>query len=319
MRVSIYVDPLTEKTFSRTAKLLKAYPVVEKPKTYDEISKKRLYEKGLRVILVENDDGSLSDNVWINKNQIDMNNVEDVLKNCTIEGNVVKLPEGQLDRKTYLDTKNKLEKIGGKWKGGKIAGFVFESDPSELLGRVAGGENVNLKKEFQFFETPAELADYLVELSGLKDRPEDCEVCEPNAGRGAIIRAIQRLFPNQFVWAIELMDANRDFLRTLPGVSLYEEPDFLKTKGQFDIIIANPPFSKNQDIDHVTHMYECLEPEGRLVSVVSNHWINVNNSKEVAFQEWLAEVGASVHEVAEGTFKKSGTMVASSILVIDKP
>jgi hypothetical protein len=42
---------------------------------------------------------------------------EEVLQNCTVEGTVVKLPEGQLDRKLYQEVAKALELIGGKWKG----------------------------------------------------------------------------------------------------------------------------------------------------------------------------------------------------------
>ena len=57
----------------------------------------------------------------------------EILQKCTIEENTVKLPNIQLERKEYIEVKNKLELIGGKWKGGKIQGFVFATDPSELL------------------------------------------------------------------------------------------------------------------------------------------------------------------------------------------
>ena len=42
---------------------------------------------------------------------------EQVLQDCTIEGNVVKLPNIQLDRKDYQEVAKALELIGGKWKG----------------------------------------------------------------------------------------------------------------------------------------------------------------------------------------------------------
>ena len=93
-----------------------------------------------------------------------MNTKQEVLQNCTVEGNLVKLPGVQLERKLYLDVANALELIGGKWKGGKVGAFVFPHDPTELLKQIANGDNRNLKKEYQFFETPAELADELAEF-----------------------------------------------------------------------------------------------------------------------------------------------------------
>jgi phosphosulfolactate phosphohydrolase-like enzyme len=78
---------------------------------------------------------------------------QEVLQKCTVAGNVIKLPTEQLDRKIYGEVKLALEKIGGKWKGGKVFGFEFEQNPTELLSQLADGEKVNLKKEFQFYPT----------------------------------------------------------------------------------------------------------------------------------------------------------------------
>jgi len=93
--------------------------------------------------------------------------VRKVLSKCTIEGNVVKLPSEQLEKKLYQDVANALKLIGGKWKGGKVFGFVFETDPTDLLEEIANGEKHNIKKEFQFFATPEKLADKLVYLADL--------------------------------------------------------------------------------------------------------------------------------------------------------
>ena len=77
------------------------------------------------------------------------------LKACTVENNVVKLPDVQLDRKVYLEVKKALELIGGKWKGGKVFGFVFSSDPTELLEQITNGENRNtlVEKKVSFRRT----------------------------------------------------------------------------------------------------------------------------------------------------------------------
>lgn len=65
---------------------------------------------------------------------------QETLKACTVEGNIVKLPDWQVDRKVYLEVKNKMELIGGKWKGGKIQGFVFEGDPAPILAALINKE-----------------------------------------------------------------------------------------------------------------------------------------------------------------------------------
>ena len=241
---------------------------------------------------------------------------EQVLQDCTVEGNVVKLPNIQLDRKDYQEVAKALELIGGKWKGGKIMGFVFVTDPTELLAQIANGEKRNLKKEFQFFATPEKLADELVYLADLKQHDT---ILEPSAGQGAIIKAINKVVdvvPDCF----ELMDVNTLILKK-SGLSfnLIGE-DFLKNEGKtYSKIIANPPFTKNQDIDHLKEMYNCLSRGGKLVCITSESWVNGSQKKQVDFKNWLEKEKAEIIDIEKGSFKESGTAVGGKIIVLEKP
>lgn len=244
-----------------------------------------------------------------------MTNKEDVLQNCTVEGTIVKLPNVQLDRKVYQEVAKSLELIGGKWKGGKIAGFVFNLDPSELLAQIANGEKRNLKKEYQFFATPEKLSEDLVYKADLKSTDT---ILEPSAGQGAIIKAINRacdVIPDCY----ELMDVNTAVLNK-SGLSFnLVGDDFLKHGDKtYSKIIANPPFTKNQDIDHLNKMYECLSEGGRLVCITSESWVEGTQRKQVDFREWLGVVGAEVLDIPKGSFKESGTMVGGKIIIINK-
>ena len=250
---------------------------------------------------------------------------EEVYQQCVVEGNIVKLPNMQLDRKLYLEVKNGLELIGGKWKGGKTYGFVFAEDPSELLTMIANGEKKNLKKEYQFFETPDSLADQLVRLANISPVVlDDFKILEPSAGQGAIIKAIHRVCKDQVVDAIELMEINYSILCKMQNVDavLGNFLDFLPLfhpHMRFNRIIANPPFTKNQDIDHVLRMYEFLDVNGILVSVMSESWLNGSQKKHEFFKEWLFnKVQGTVMDIPRGTFKDSGTMVGGTIVVIEK-
>lgn len=257
--------------------------------------------------------------------------VESVIAQCEVQpGNVVKLPPQQLDRKLYQDVAAKLQGIGGAWKGGKIAGFVFPFDPTERLAQIQGGEIVNLKKDFQFFETPSDLADELVRLAEIRNTDT---VLEPSAGRGAIIEAIRRSNEHCYIDAFELMPENVSILKSKCSnltanpshlwfsvwqADFLEQVDFERNQNHYDRIIANPPFTKNQDIDHVMAMWKCLKPGGRIVSIMSKHWQQSNNKKETDFRLFIAETNAEVIEVGAGTFAESGTKIASLIVVIDK-
>lgn len=241
------------------------------------------------------------------------------MQNCQVEGNTVKLPPGQLERKLYLEVAKALELIGGKWKGGKIAGFVFPHDPTELLESIANGEQRNLKKEYQYFATPPKIARMLVECAYLEMGQR---ILEPSAGQGAILEAIKELHPfTRQVSCCELMEVNRIFLEKIPGANILTD-DFLQLgpeyNNHFHRIIANPPFSKNQDIDHIYKMYECLKPGGKLVTIASKHWTFASEKKCVEFREWLESKDAVVADIEAGEFSESGTNVATVYLRIDK-
>jgi hypothetical protein len=246
-----------------------------------------------------------------------MQTTEEVLQACTIEGNIVRLPDVELDRKLYTDVKKILGKIGGVWKGHQTQGFVFEQDPTDLLTEIAAGTKRNLKKEFQFFETGPELADRVVQLANI-DRP-DLVLGEPSAGRGALVKAVRRVHPSAIVHCYELQELNRTFLMKVPGVVLLGN-DFMEAKptSMFDRLVANPPFSKNQDIEHVFRMYCCLKDGGRVVSIVSRHWQLADGKKELEFKKWLKLVPHQQIDLDAGEFKSSGTNVLTSILIIDK-
>ena len=243
-----------------------------------------------------------------------------VLQNCRVENNIVRLPEGQLDRKVYLQVSKALNLIGGKWKGHKIQGFVFQNgtNPTELLKSIAGGEKRNLKKEYQFFETSPEYATRLVHLATLK--PTD-EVCEPSAGQGAIVRAINEVSGLTPV-CYELMETNRLILENRQADSgllcKIIGNDFMENELKFDKIIANPPFRNNQDIAHVMKMYNSLRKNGRVVSIMSEHWTFASEKVCQEFRQFIEYSNARVIEIPAGAFKESGTNVGGRIVVIDR-
>lgn len=245
-----------------------------------------------------------------------METKEQVLQNCTVEEFVVKLPNVQLDRKIYQEVAKALELIGGKRKGGKVFGFVFATDPTDLLEQIAKGEKRNLKKEFQFFATPEKLAEELVYLAELKQHDT---ILEPSAGQGAIVKAINKVC-NVIPDCFELMDVNVEVLNK-SGLALnLVGTDFFNHTGKtYSKIIANPPFTKNQDIDHLKEMYKCLSKGGRLVCITSESWVDGSQKKQIEFRKWLDEIKTETIDIEKGSFKESGTMVGGKIVVINKP
>lgn len=239
-----------------------------------------------------------------------------ILDRCEIKGNIIFLPQMQLDRKTYREVNKHLENLGSKWNR-KVKGHIFDSDPTDSFeNMLLTGETTDLKKEFQFFETPPELAKKMVEMAELKKTDM---VLEPSAGLGAIVKHIEngRLFFN---------DINQNFVDSLAydlmvaGKDIFSQgcQNFLKTNDKFDKIIMNPPFTKQQDVDHILHAYSLLNPGGILVSIVSEGPFFRENKKSMAFREFLAENSAEIIKNPEGTFKASETMVSTRIIKIRK-
>jgi type I restriction-modification system DNA methylase subunit len=244
--------------------------------------------------------------------------IVELLESCEIDINTVYLPQVQLDRKTYLTVNKCLESIGGKWNR-KAKGHVFEDNPAKLLDNlIVTGETTDAKKEFQFFETPPGLAKELVEMTNIK---KGDRVLEPSAGAGAILDC----FVNR------PLSANTDFI--LHVVELYDknvntlikksyrpiQMDFLElTDREYDKIIMNPPFTRQQDIDHILHAFSLLANHGILVSIVSESPFFRTNKKSVGFREFLDNVNAEVIKNDDGAFKKAGTMISTRTIKITK-
>lgn len=240
-----------------------------------------------------------------------------VLQQCKVEGNIVKLPDTPLERKLYQDVAKKLKLIGGKWKGGKVFGFVFEEDPTDLLADIANGDGRNLKKEYQFFATPHNLA---IEVVNAISPITGAKILEPSAGDGALVKAFREVHGNFTIDCFELMELNKKKLSKVSGANIVGD-DFLQSsiKGQYDCIIANPPFTKNQDIDHIYKMYDSLKPGGQISTIASPSWTFGSQKKQVQFREWLDSLGAIRSDIDARSFKDSGTYIRSVMLVINKP
>lgn len=144
---------------------------------------------------------------------------------------------------------------------------------------------------------------------------------EPSAGQGAIIEAIHRSHPQKHVFCYELMPENRELLGRMEDITILGD-DFISSVPEcvrhYDKIIANPPFSGNQDVDHVMAMWDALKPGGRIVTITGLHWTSATENKCALFRDFLKTNNASVYEIDGRTFSKSGTDIETRLIVIDK-
>ncbi len=226
-----------------------------------------------------------------------------------IAGQRAELPTVPL--KLYPQIKKILTAAGAVYKRG---GFDFPPhlNPMEVIELLRAGETINPKKDYQFFETPPDVAKRVVEALGdIQGR----RVLEPSAGRGALADLAKAAGAD--VVTVEAWDLNAKVLRDKGFI--VHEADFLQLTpadiGMFDAIVANPPFTRNADIRHVEHMLSFLKPGGVLSTITSAHWDTASHATAARFKQWIADKGVYVEEIPAGAFKSSGTSVPSRHLV----
>lgn len=248
--------------------------------------------------------------------------VADVLRKAKIEGDRVFLLD-QLDYETYQEVNKILKAIGGKWNK-KDKANVFPLDPAQAIAdAINNGQAVNRQQTIQLFETPLELAERLVANVKLSGREH---VLEPSAGRGAIAEVIlKHLGADGHLTLVEMDPDNVNHLKKTfehdQRVTIIQE-DFLKYRpgtNVFDAIVMNPPFTRNQDIFHVSHAMTTLKPGGRLSAITSPSWCFGKNTNQVAFSQMMEKLSADIEVVPAGLFKKSGTSIETRMISFSLP
>lgn len=247
-----------------------------------------------------------------------------VLGSMRVEGNSAFI-QGQLDRKLYLEVNQSLEALGGKWNR-KAKAHLFEGNPEDVLDQVVlTGGFTDAKQEFGFFETPPALAD---RVAGLADLAAGQHVLEPSAGMGRLVEAADRATPGLDVTMFEVQEKlARGLELRYPGRLVYFA-DFLSygrndaaVSGlrSVDRVVMNPPFARQQDIDHVARAFSLLRPGGRLVAVMSAGVTFRRNKKTGDFRDLVATARFSRFEpLLPNAFAESGTNVNACVLVLVK-
>jgi hypothetical protein len=237
--------------------------------------------------------------------------VVEVLRASSIQGPALKL-NGQLDRKLYEKTNKILVALGGKWNR-KAGAHLFEEDPGAVIQEaMEAGSVVDSIKTFQFYPTPLVVAQELVLMA--KPQPGDL-ILEPEAGSGAILDAM----PGLPVHVCEIQPKLREGLAKRPGVTVVGE-DFLAYEPGpiYNCIVANPPFSKGQDVRHANHMLDLLAPGGRMACIMAAGVDWRQDRLTLAFLERVRQVADThlIRPLESGAFRESGTMVNTVALAL---
>ena len=166
------------------------------------------------------------------------------------------------------------------------------------------------KKEFNFFETPTELADKMANL--LSGIGRDARILEPSAGRGSLIAALKRAIKYP-IKPVEFCEIQADFanhIKQMGGIQVAEDFEAYNPGEVYDGIIMNPPYAKNQAKTHLNHAWDCLVPGGSIVALVNEaaaSWVDDEFYGHIFYRD----------EMARDAFKE--TKIKTVLFLINKP
>ena len=206
--------------------------------------------------------------------------------------------------------------LGGKWNK-HLGCHLFSRDPRPFLSNGVAETVPNLQQVQQSFYTPPAVIDLMLEHADLQ--PQDI-VLEPSAGMGAIALAAAAIVGTANVTCIDTDPVACATLRQ-QHFTVYEQ-DFLtftKDSPLYNAILMNPPFLKNADIHHIMHAYNLLNTRegGILVSVLSRMaGKNTRFKIQKTFQTFCQEANATRLELPDASFRTSGTLVQTDLLII---
>ncbi|MDY6957916.1 MAG: SAM-dependent methyltransferase [Halobacteriota archaeon] len=250
-----------------------------------------------------------------------------VLSECETDGNLLFLPKRHLGRKLYLEVNKVLEAMGGKWNRSKQA-HVFDHEAVEgllddlLLFEEYHDRPEELRKGLNFYETPPELANRMIDAAEIQSG--DC-VLEPSAGKGAIVKELRKREESHRIKKLHCIELDPDMASDLAANRfIVYQGNFLAManhghpfdiRGKYDVIIANPPFSKGRDAEHIMAMLKVARR--RVVTIASAGLTFRQDWKYRELMDLLKKKGAVIETLPEDTFKESGTFVNTVLVVVD--
>lgn len=192
-----------------------------------------------------------------------------------------------------------------------LDGKSAEEQTAEKVRRLVQG--LQFSSIPGYFPTPAAVVARMLDHAQITP---GMRVLEPSAGHGAIADAVKAQGAE-----LQLCEVNCTLaeILTAKGYAV-DRGDFLEAvpSPTFDRVVMNPPFENMQDVDHVRHAFGFLKPGGRLVAIMSPSPFFNGRSKGAEFRAWLDGLVHEVYDLPAGTFKESGTGVASKLVVIEK-
>jgi len=154
--------------------------------------------------------------------------------------------------------------------------YSFSYDPTLAIQLLCLMGSYPCYKSYQYYPTPKKLVDMARDMASIDD---GMTILEPSAGHGNLLEGLGEHNPIQ---CYELSKVNVSILKAKKFQ--VQEADFLAVppRTQYDRILMNPPYTKNQAEKHVNHALQFLKPGGILVCILPSTFLNhkfVENAK----------------------------------------
>lgn len=241
------------------------------------------------------------------------------------------------------DLVEKVNKLLAEYYGEVIAdGETQEEDPLQ-------NRKLTPARRFGFFPTPQEAVEeffsgrgctYGIPIIQPANKPR-LRILEPSAGTGNLARRCLRSIEKLDNWSggrerhakdyrfdnlVDCVEIQPELAAGLEAEGIYNRvicADFLSLRPSafeaYDLVVMNPPFDRERDIDHVTHALEFLKPGGSLHAIMSAGTEFRETRKAAAFRALVEKNGGHFRELPPGSFKESGTMVNTIMLTMRRP
>ncbi len=230
----------------------------------------------------------------------------------------------ELDRKLYIQVAAVLGAMEAKWSR-QLQVFAADAELSSRIEQALISGEVTTAKDVGFFPTPRVLAERMAEFVV---RKPGMQVLEPSAGTGVLVAAA--VARDAFVHCVEWDNFRSRELkdRFTIAIAVSTQRDFVEYAKDHDGrpfqmyegILANPPFCRVGQGDHVDHLHrmiDLLSPGGRLACVMPASLLFRVDKRYVELRKRIGLFkGAKIEALPEGTFKESGTLVNTCLVQI---
>lgn len=251
--------------------------------------------------------------------------VRAVIDRSVVEGNLLRLPPEQLDRKLCVDVNKALEALGGKWNRSKKA-HVFESDPRAAIEEAIEEGKVAHPNQHDFFPTSREVAEIACRRLNAERHHR---ILEPSVGEGHLLEPLIDWLGKPSVGDLVVYERDPRRFAGLHkrgiGPEFLVAADFLGAAPPaaklFDRVLMNPPFERGSDAKHIAHALGFLAPGGRLVAIASAAFKKRTDKAGKAIRATVASWGGTVdiEDLPEGSFEHAGTSISTVLVVVDRP